>query len=99
MWKLFSKPLQSIGIFIFILVMIFSAPWYIVIPLILIFSFIFTPYGEILIFASILDVYYGNPKYYLFTFISILYLIIFYLLKDRLMINHYVPTKKKTFFS
>lgn len=66
-------------------------PWYVMLPLILVMTFLFSKYYEAILLGLILDAVYGtffviSQFPYLFTIITILILILIIYLRDRVLI-------------
>jgi hypothetical protein len=81
--ELFSRIVANAAI----LLLIFNADWLIAVGAIIIATIIFRAYFEIILFATILDVYYGNPKYFAYTIGGIAFYFIVYFLRERILIR------------
>lgn len=87
-----------LGAFILLFVLIFLLPFYYFVALLIVCSFIFLPYYEIVIFGYFLDLIYIGSHSYFLTLISGLILALLAFLRSRIILVEHVRITKKTPF-
>jgi len=66
--------------------LLFVMPWISFVLLLLIVSVFFFPYFELIVFASVLDIFYGGSSHFIFTFLAGIYLIVIFFIRDKIIL-------------